>query len=74
MSDLSIRLKALERSCTQLSVQTYFDEGWFRKELELIFDGGPRYLGHELCVPEVGDFQALAQMAAPWCARPPVSS
>ncbi|MBK7061499.1 MAG: aromatic ring-hydroxylating dioxygenase subunit alpha [Rubrivivax sp.] len=63
MSDLSIRLKALERSCTQLSVQTYFDEGWFRKELELIFDGGPRYLGHELCVPEVGDFQALAQEA-----------
>jgi phenylpropionate dioxygenase-like ring-hydroxylating dioxygenase large terminal subunit len=61
MSDLSIRLEALERSRTQLSVNTYFDEELFRKEQSLIFDGCARYLGHELAVPEVGDYQALAQ-------------
>jgi phenylpropionate dioxygenase-like ring-hydroxylating dioxygenase large terminal subunit len=61
MSDLSISLEALERSRSQLSVNTYFDEDLFRKELELIFHTGPRYLGHELAVPEVGDYYALPQ-------------
>ena len=61
MSDLSTSLKALERSSSQLSVHTYFDEEQFRKEQELIFQCGPRYLGHELAVPEVGDFHALLQ-------------
>jgi choline monooxygenase len=61
MSDLSIRLAALERSRTQLSVSTYFDEDLYRKEQSLIFEPAPRYLGHELSVPQVGDYQALAQ-------------
>jgi choline monooxygenase len=61
MSDLSISLEALERSRTQLSVHSYFDEELFRNEQSLIFDSCPRYLGHELSVPEVGDFQTLAQ-------------
>ncbi|WIT10214.1 aromatic ring-hydroxylating dioxygenase subunit alpha [Paucibacter sediminis] len=61
MSDLSIPLSALERSKTQLPVTSYFDEGLFRKEQELIFQPGPRYLGHALAVPEVGDFYALPQ-------------
>jgi phenylpropionate dioxygenase-like ring-hydroxylating dioxygenase large terminal subunit len=61
MSDLSISLEALERSRTQLSVSSYFDESLFRRELELIFQHAPRYLGHELAVPEVGDHLALAQ-------------
>jgi phenylpropionate dioxygenase-like ring-hydroxylating dioxygenase large terminal subunit len=61
MSDLSISLEALERSRSQLSVNTYFDEDLFRKEQSLIFESCPRYLGHELAVPEVGDYQALAQ-------------
>jgi phenylpropionate dioxygenase-like ring-hydroxylating dioxygenase large terminal subunit len=61
MSDLSITIEALERSRSQLSVSTYFDEGLFRKEQERIFLGGPRYLGHELAVPEVGDYYALPQ-------------
>jgi phenylpropionate dioxygenase-like ring-hydroxylating dioxygenase large terminal subunit len=29
--------------------------------MELIFQHGPRYLGHELAVPEVGDYHALPQ-------------
>ena len=44
MSDLSIGLGTLERSRSQLSVSTYFDEGLFRAEQKLIFDGGPRYV------------------------------
>jgi choline monooxygenase len=61
MSDLSITLDALERSRSQLSVSSYFDEALFRREQDLILKGAPRYLGHELCVPEVGDFHTLLQ-------------
>jgi choline monooxygenase len=61
MSDLSITREALERSSSQLSVSAYFDEGLFRREQQLIFDGAPRYIGHELAVPEVGDYIALKQ-------------
>ncbi|HEX6703671.1 MAG TPA: aromatic ring-hydroxylating dioxygenase subunit alpha [Albitalea sp.] len=61
MSDLSITLEALERSRSQLSVTSYFDDDLFRCETELIFRHGPRYLGHELSVPEVGDYHALPQ-------------
>jgi phenylpropionate dioxygenase-like ring-hydroxylating dioxygenase large terminal subunit len=61
MSDLSIALDALERSRSQLPVSSYFDEDLFRREQALIFGQSPRYLGHELAVPEVGDYLALAQ-------------
>jgi phenylpropionate dioxygenase-like ring-hydroxylating dioxygenase large terminal subunit len=61
MSDLSISLEALERSRSQLSVGSYFSEGLFRSEQELIFQHAPRYLGHALALPEVGDHLALAQ-------------
>jgi phenylpropionate dioxygenase-like ring-hydroxylating dioxygenase large terminal subunit len=59
MSDLSITLQALERSRTQLSVTSYFDEELFRREMQAVFRHGPRYLGHELSVPQVGDYHAL---------------
>jgi len=49
------------RSRTQLPVHSYFDEGLFRSEQELIFQQSPRYLGHELALPEVGDHLALPQ-------------
>ena len=61
MSDLSIATKVLERSRTQLSVSSYFDERLFLQEQANIFQCGPRYLGSKLAIPEVGDFQALAQ-------------
>jgi phenylpropionate dioxygenase-like ring-hydroxylating dioxygenase large terminal subunit len=60
MSDLSISLEALERSSTQLPVSSYFDEGLFRQEQQFIFEHAPRYVGHELAVPEIGDYHALA--------------
>jgi choline monooxygenase len=56
MSDLSLQL---QQAASQLPVTSYFDEALFRRELELIWQHGPRYLGHELCVPEVGDYHAL---------------
>ena len=59
MSDLSISLEALERSRSQLSVSTYFDAELFQAEQKLIFESGPRYVGHELAVPEVGDHHTL---------------
>ncbi|MBZ8141774.1 Rieske (2Fe-2S) protein [Rubrivivax gelatinosus] len=59
MSDLSISLEALEASKSQLSVNRYFDEDLFRAEQKLIFDSAPRYVGHELAVPAVGDYHAL---------------
>lgn len=61
MSDLSVSMAALERSRTQLSVSTYFDAALFGREMELIYQSGPRYLGHALAVPEVGDYHALPQ-------------
>ena len=63
MSDLSISLESLERSRSQLSVTSYFDEELFQREQALIFQQSPRYLGHELAVPGVGDFLALPQEA-----------
>jgi len=61
MSDLSITREALERSQAQLPVSNYFDEAVYRREQELIIRPGPRYLGHALAVPEVGDHYALPQ-------------
>jgi choline monooxygenase len=61
MSDLSPALNALARSHTQLPVSVYFDESLYLQELARIFQSGPRYLGHALSVPEVGDYYALPQ-------------
>ena len=58
MSDLSLRL---QQAASQLPVSSYFDEALFQRELELIFQRGPRYVGHQLCVPNVGDYHALPQ-------------
>ncbi|MFM2052633.1 MAG: hypothetical protein RL456_670 [Pseudomonadota bacterium] len=62
MSDLSTQ-QALHRSRThsQLPVSSYFDQALFDQELRLIFPNAPRYLGHELMVPQVGDYHALPQ-------------
>lgn len=65
MSDLSPALNALARShprnMTQLPVSAYFDTSLYQQELARIFQSGPRYLGHALSVPEVGDYYALPQ-------------
>ena len=58
MSDLSLQFK---QAASQLPVSSYFDEALYSRELEAIFQHGPRYLGHELAVPEIGDYYALPQ-------------
>ena len=58
MSDLSLQL---QQAASQLPVSSYFDEALFQRELETIFKPGPRYVGHQLAVPERGDYYALPQ-------------
>ena len=58
MSDLSLRL---QQAASQLPVSSYFDEALFQRERELLFERGPRYVGHALSVPEPGDYHALPQ-------------
>jgi len=60
MSDLSLQL---QQAASQLPVSSYFDEALFQRELKTIFQQGPRYVGHQLSVPDVGDYHALPQEA-----------
>jgi len=59
MSDLATHAK-LARSNAQLPVNVYFDEALLKREMQQLFQAGPRYIGHELMVPEIGDFATLA--------------
>ncbi|WP_343652252.1 aromatic ring-hydroxylating dioxygenase subunit alpha [Herbaspirillum sp.] len=60
MSDLATFAK-LARSNAQLPVHVYFDEPLHQRELKQLFQQGPRYVGHELMVPNAGDYSTL-----PW--------
>ncbi|QCX49026.1 aromatic ring-hydroxylating oxygenase subunit alpha [Ralstonia pseudosolanacearum] len=62
MSNLSTALN-LVPSETQLPVSAYFDEALYQTEIERLFKHGPSYVGHELMVPEVGDYHTLAAEA-----------
>ena len=46
----------------QLPVSWYFDPEIFAREKKLLFDAGSNYVGHELMVPEAGDYQTIAWM------------
>ena len=61
MSDLSSS-RLLQANATQLPVSWYFDQKLYELEKTLIFDDGPQYVGHELMVPQVGDYHTLAWM------------
>lgn len=58
MSDIAThaRLKATD---SQLPMRWYFDPEILAQERELIFARGPNYVGHELMVPETGDFHTI---------------
>ena len=58
MSDLSLQL---QQATSQLPVSSYFDAALLAREQELLFRAGPRYVGHQLAVPEPGDYHALPQ-------------
>jgi len=61
MSDL-LHPRQLKPATCQLPVSWYFDPGVFAEEKARLFDAGPNYVGHELMVPEVGDYHTLAWM------------
>jgi len=61
MSDLSLQL---QQATGQLPVTSYFDDALYLRELETFFRRGPRYVGHALSVPNVGDYATLAQEGA----------
>ncbi len=58
MSDLSLQL---QQAASQLPVSSYFDDALYQRELATLFQPGPRYVGHRLSVPQVGDYHALPQ-------------
>jgi choline monooxygenase len=52
-------LSRLAPAVSQLPVDWYFDESIHELEKKLIFDAGPGYVGHQLMVPEAGDYRTL---------------
>ena len=58
MSDLSA-LAAIGKSSSQLPIHWYFDQEIYEVEKRLLFEQGPGYVGHQLMVPNVGDYQTL---------------
>jgi choline monooxygenase len=58
MSDLA-SFSVLARSNAQLPVNVYFDAALLQREITQLFQAGPRYVGHELMVPNVGDYATL---------------
>ena len=58
MSDLS-SLAILGTESPQLPVSWYFDPAIYELEKRVFFERGPGYVGHELMVPNAGDYHAL---------------
>jgi phenylpropionate dioxygenase-like ring-hydroxylating dioxygenase large terminal subunit len=56
------RAAELRASRCQLPVAWYFDPAILALEKKLLFDAGPGYVGHELMVPNAGDYHTLAWM------------
>ena len=57
MSDLSLQL---QQANGQLPVSSYFDPALYQRELQTLFQRGPRYVGHAASVPNIGDYATLA--------------
>jgi choline monooxygenase len=58
MSDLS-SAAAFSSTSSQLPPDWYFDPRIYEIEKRTFFDRGPGYVGHELMVPNLGDYQTL---------------
>ena len=61
MSDLAT-LRALSSAPPQLPVSSYFDSQVYELEQRVLFERGPGYVGHELMVPNFGDFHVPSRM------------
>ena len=58
MSDLAVASQ-LSPTASQLPVSWYFDPDIYALELKILFAQGPGYIGHQLMVPELGDYHVL---------------
>lgn len=58
MSDLAVT-SALALTSPQLPISWYFDPKVYELELTHLFAHGPGYIGHQLMVPNVGDYHVL---------------
>ena len=54
------RLAQVRPTTPHLPASWYFDPKVFELEKKLLFAAGPNYVGHELMVPNVGDYHTLA--------------
>ncbi len=61
MPDMT-EIKQLAKSSTPLPVAWYFDPEILEAEKKFLFENGPGYIGHELMVPEIGDYYVLEWM------------
>ena len=59
MSNLAT-VERLRRATSQLPVSWYCDPAVYDAEQRLLFARAPGYVGHELMVPNAGDYHALA--------------
>ena len=59
MSAIPRHRSELKQATPQLPVSWYFDQRIFEMEKTLLFDAGPGYVGHELMVPNTGDYHTL---------------
>lgn len=55
LANTSATLKNLNGT-PQLPISWYFDPAIYELEMKLFFENGPSYIGHELLVPETGDY------------------
>jgi choline monooxygenase len=60
MTDLSLA-RHLQLQQAPLHVSSYFDAAVYAREMQRIFAAAPKYVGHALAVPQVGDYYALPQ-------------
>ena len=61
MSDIG-QTSRLQPAASQLPVHAYHDAPIFETEMRTLFADAPGYVGHELMLPNAGDFQTLAWM------------
>ena len=75
MSNLAT-VTRLSEAASQFPASWYCDPRVFDAEMRTLFPRAPGYVGHELMVPEPGDYFALlrATTRRRWCATPAASS
>ncbi|HWD21965.1 MAG TPA: aromatic ring-hydroxylating dioxygenase subunit alpha [Burkholderiales bacterium] len=65
MADVA-RLAQVSPASCQLPMSWYFDPAIFEREKKLLFEAGPNYVGHELMVPQPGDYHTLKWADDAW--------